>query len=225
MARVLVVDDDRRLAELVALALERAGYETDVAVDGREALAKVAVTPPDVILLDFEMPDMSAVEVLDALRRDGRRPTIPVVIFTGGRTTPADEVLGLRRGAIDYIRKGADLDVIRARLDGAILRQSDTSAEGSTITINGLRIDTAGGRVFVEDREVDLENRQFAVLAYLASRRGTVVSRTELLEEVWGTTYTGFQHAVDQTIYEIRKRLGDGTWIRTIPRRGYRFGG
>lgn len=207
------------------MALGRAGYDTDVAADGREALAKVATQPPDVILLDFEMPGMNAIDVIDALRREGGTTAIPVIIFTGGRTAPTDEVVGLRRGALDYVRKGTDLEVLRARIDNAVARHGRTTQPRQSIDVNGLRIDLAAARVYVKDREVELENRQFGVLVYLASRPGVVVSRNELLEQVWGTTYVGFQHAVDQAIYEIRKRLGDTKWIRTIPRRGYRLGG
>ena len=223
MARVLVVDDDRRLAELVALALSRAGYETDVAVDGREALAKVDSHPPDVILLDLEMPGLDGMAVLDALQGPAGNARIPTVVFTGGRTTPGDEIAGLRRGAVDFIVKGADTGVLLARIDNALRRSSGIRSPKNHITIGALSIDVAAARVTVADREVELENRQFALLCYLAERPGLVVARTELLEAVWGTTYSGFQHAVDQAVYEVRKRLGSRRWIETVPRRGYRF--
>lgn len=223
VARVLVVDDDRRLAELVAMALGRAGYDTDIAVDGREALARVAAHPPDVLLLDIEMPGVDGLSVLDALREPDGLSRIPAVVFTGGRTTPADEVIGFRHGAVDFVVKGTDVNVLLARIENALRRGSLRHTDRRDIAVGNLHVDVAASRVTVDGVEVDLENRQFALLCYLAERAGVVITRPELLEAVWGTTYSGFQHAVDQTVYEVRKRLGNRRWIETIPRKGYRF--
>src|ERR1700687_4464673 len=105
MAKLLVVDDEPRSAELTAQLLRRAGYVVDVAVSGTEALARVRVSSPDLMLLDYEMPDMEAPEVLDQLRSGADRIAFPVIIFTGARHSPSDQVIGIERGATDYIVK------------------------------------------------------------------------------------------------------------------------
>src|SRR5438309_3827632 len=117
-ARLLVVDDEPRTAEITAELLRRAGYAVDVALSGREALASVRSGTPDLMLLDYEMPDMDAPEVLDQLRDDD----FPVIILTGRRAGAGDQVLGLDRGAADYVLKGTDRQVLRARVAAALRR-------------------------------------------------------------------------------------------------------
>lgn len=222
MERILVVDDDPQLANVVARVVARAGYETDVAVSGQEALVKVAAVAPDVMLLDYEMPDLDGLAVMEALRQPDGTSQVPVLIFTGGRTTAEDEVEGLRNGAIDYIRKGAPQEVLLARIENA-LRPARLRASRTRIRHSTLLIDTQAAQVMLDGREIVLENRIFALLCYMAERPGIVVSRNELLENVWGTTYMGFQHSVDQAVYQLRKRLGDPAWIKTVQKKGYRF--
>src|SRR5438270_13326703 len=119
-ATVVVVDDERKAAELTAELLRRAGFNADVAVSGEEALAKAEAQPPDAMLLDFDMPDMDAPEVLDHLRRGGDRLPFPVLILTGARPGAGDQVLGLDRGATDYLLKGVDRQVLFARVKSAL---------------------------------------------------------------------------------------------------------
>src|ERR1700674_3254525 len=120
MAKLLVVDDEPRSAQLTAELLRRAGYMVDVAISGTEALARVRVSSPDLMLLDYEMPDMDAPEVLDQLRSGSDRVGFPVIILTGARSSPGDQVLGIERGATDYIAKGMDRQVLLARVRGAL---------------------------------------------------------------------------------------------------------
>lgn len=224
MANVLVVDDDRRLAEVVAQTLRGAGHQAQVAVGGSEALAIIERSNPDVVLLDYVLPDLDGAAVLDALREpDGSIP-IPVLIFTGGRFTPKDEIFGLRKGAVDYIDKGISRDVLVARIENAVrIHPRPAKPSRRVLRFGELELDLDAMRVTSSGVEVELENRQWALLAYLAQRPGRVVSRAELLEHVWGTAYVGFHHAVDQTVYEVRRRLGDRHWIETVRSRGYRF--
>ena len=119
-ARLLVVDDEPRTAELTAELLRRAGYAVDVALSGSEALASVRSGTPDLMLLDYEMPDMDAPEVLDELRSGADRLSFPVIILTGARPSPGDQVLSIERGAADYIAKGTDRQVLLARVRGAL---------------------------------------------------------------------------------------------------------
>ena len=223
MERVLVVDDDLRLAELVATTIARDGYVTEIAGSGGEALAKVARTPPDVMLLDFEMPEQDGLAVIEALRQpDGTTP-FPVVIFTGGRMTEHDEVMALQWGATDYIRKGADSAVVRARIDSALRPARLLRARCQRLDLGRLVVDMSAAQVILDGVELQIENRVYGLLCYLAQRAGQMVSRDELLENVWGTTYVGFHHSVDQAVYQLRKSLGDARWVKTIQRKGYRF--
>jgi DNA-binding response OmpR family regulator len=219
-ARLLVVDDEPRTAELTAALLRRAGYDVAVALTGGEALAHVREATPDLMLLDYEMPDMDAPEVLDLLRGDAKRLSFPVIILTGARPSAADQVLGIERGASDYITKGIDREVLLARVRGAL---RDRAAGSRPVMLGRLRIDPARLRVVLDGRDVKLEGRPLMVLQLLADRPGEVVSRVELLERVWGTNYLGFEHSVEQAVHEVRRALGEPRWIETVRGVGYRF--
>jgi len=220
-ARLLVVDDEPRTAEVTADLLRRAGYAVDVALSGREALASVRSGTPDLMLLDYEMPDMDAPEVLDQLRSGSDRLAFPVIILTGARPSPGDQVIGIERGAADYIAKGTDRQVLLARVRG-VLR--DRAAPASRVTVRGrLRLDMAQMQATLDGRPLKLEGRPLLTLHILAERPGEVVSRSELLERAWGSTYSGFEHSVEQAVHEIRRALGESGWIETVRGIGYRF--
>ena len=219
-ARLLVVDDEPRTAEVTAELLRRAGYVVDVALSGTAALASVRAGTPDLMLLDYEMPDMDAPEVLDQLRSGSDRLPFPVIILTGARSSPADQVLGIERGASDYISKGMDRQVLLARVRGAL---RDRTPAARALVRGRLRIDLAKMRVSLGGREVKLEGRPLLTLQILAERPGEVVSRTDLLDRAWGTTYAGFEHSVEQAVHEVRRALGEPGWIETVRGIGYRF--
>ena len=219
-ARLLVVDDEPRTAEVTAQVLRRAGYEVDVALSGGEALAHVRSVTPDLMLLDYEMPDMDAPDVLDQLRSGSERLSFPVIILTGARLSAADQVLGIERGASDYITKGMDRQVLLARVRGALRDR----AAGSRVVVRGrLRVDAAHMRVTIDGRDVKLEGRPLTVLQVLAERPDEVITRNELLERAWGTKYSGFEHSVEQAVHEVRRALGEPGWIETVRGIGYRF--
>ncbi len=210
-AKLLVVDDEPRTAELTAELLRRAGYVVEVAASGTEAVARARSSAPDLMLLDYEMPDMQAPEVLDELRSGADRVGFPVIIFTGARHSPGDQVLGIERGATDYIVKGTDRQVLLARVRGALRER----ASGDRVVVKGrLRVDMA---------TLKLERRPLLMLQLLASREGEVVTRAELLERVWGSTFKGFDHSVEQAAYELRRALKEPGWIETVRGIGYRF--
>jgi DNA-binding response OmpR family regulator len=219
-ARLLVVDDEPRNAELTAEVLRRAGYAVEVALSGGDAVAHVRSATPDLMLLDYEMPDMDAPEVLDLLRSGSDRVSFPVIILTGARLSAADQVLGIERGASDYIAKGTDRQVLLARVRGAL---RDRTAESRVLVRGRLRVDSVHMRVSMDGRDVKLEGRPLAVLQLLAERTGEVVTRGELLERAWGTTYAGFEHSVEQAVHEVRRALGEPAWIETVRGIGYRF--
>ncbi len=219
-ARLLVVDDEPRTAEVTAELLRRAGYAVDVALSGREALERVRAGSPDLMLLDYEMPDMDAPEVLDQLRSGSERIDFPVIILTGARPSPGDQVLGIERGAADYIAKGTDRQVLLARVRG-VLR--DRGRAGRITIRGGLRLDMSRMSATLDGRVLKLEGRPLMTLHILAERPGEVVPRAELLERAWGSTYAGFEHSVEQAVHEVRRALGEPGWIETVRGVGYRF--
>lgn len=218
--RLLVVDDEPRTAELTAELLRRAGYAVEIAVSGTDALQSVRSSSPDLMLLDYEMPDMEAPEVLDSLRSGADRIAFPVIILTGARHAAGDQVLGIEHGATDYIVKGTDRQVLLARVRGAL---RERAPEMRVIVSGRLRIDLARGQASLGDRALKLERRPMLMLQLLASRPGEVVARSELLERVWGTSYAGFEHSVEQAVHQIRRALKEPGWIETVRGIGYRF--
>jgi DNA-binding response OmpR family regulator len=219
-AKLLVVDDEPRTAELTAEILRRAGYSVDVAGSGGEALERVRAGSPDLMLLDYEMPDMEAPEVLDSLRSGGDRIPFPVIILTGARHAPADQVVGIERGAADFIVKGTDRQVMLARVRG-VLRER--AAHLGSVVRGRLSVDAARGEARLGDRPLKLERRPLLMLQVLAARSPDVVRRSELLDRVWGSTYSGFEHSLEQAVHQIRRELREPGWIETARGIGYRL--
>jgi DNA-binding response OmpR family regulator len=219
-AKLLVVDDEPRTAELTAELLRRAGYSVDVAASGTEALERIRAGSPDLMLLDYEMPDMEAPEVLDSLRSGTERMPFPVIILTGARHSPADQVVGIERGATDYIVKGTDRQVMLARVRGALRERS--AAPGAVVR-GRLHVDASRGEARLGTRHLKLERRPLLMLQLLAGRSGEVVPRAELLDRVWGSSYTGFEHSMEQAVHQIRRELREQGWIETVRGIGYRL--
>ena len=219
-AKLLVVDDEPRTAALTAELLRRAGYDVDVASSGGEALERVRVAAPDLMLLDYEMPDMEAPEVLDSLRSGADRVAFPVIILTGARHATGDQVVGIEHGATDFIVKGTDRQVLLARVRGAL---RDRAPGNDIVMVGKLRIDPRRSEARLDGRLLNLERRPLVLLAHLARRPGEVVVRAELLERVWGTSYKGFEHSLEQAVHVIRRELREPGWIETVRGIGYRF--
>ncbi len=219
-ARLLVVDDEPGTARVTAELLRRSGYEVEVAHGGVEAVERARSAPPDLMVLDYEMPDLEGPEVLEQLRQQSGRVPFPVVILTGARRETAEQVLGLERGAADYVLKGSDRQLLLARIRRALRDRAEAPAE---VVRGALRIDVSAWQAWLGERPLRLERRPFQVLLELASHEGKVLSRGELLRRVWGSDYSGFEHAVEQAVYAVRKQLGPEPWIETVARHGYRF--
>ena len=219
-AKLLVVDDEPRTAELTAELLRRAGYVVEVAASGGDALRSVHEATPDLMLLDYEMPDMDAPEVLDSLRSGAERIGFPVIILTGARHAPGDQVVGIERGATDYIVKGTDRQVLLARIRGA-LRERPPAA--GVVVRGRLKVDAAHGEARLGGRVLKLERRPLLMLQMLAGRSGEAVTRAELLDRIWGSTYAGFEHSLEQAVHQVRRELREPGWIETVRGIGYRF--
>jgi DNA-binding response OmpR family regulator len=219
-AKLLVVDDEPRMAEITAEILRRAGYVVDVARSGGEALERVRAGTPDLMLLDYEMPDMEAPEVLDSLRLGEVRIPFPVIILTGARHSPADQVVGIEHGATDYIVKGTDRQVILARVRGAL---RERAASPGTLVRGRLHVDASRGEARLGSRALKLERRPLMMLQLLAQRSDEVVPRSELLDRVWGSSYKGFEHSMEQAVHQVRRELREPGWIQTVRGIGYRL--
>src|SRR6266550_1155126 len=203
-AKLLVVDDEPRTAELTAEILRRAGYSVDVAGSGTEALEQVRLASPDLMLLDYEMPDMEAPEVLDSLRSGGERIAFPVIILTGARHSPADQVVGIERGATDYIVKGTDRQVMLARVRGALRERA--SAPGAVVR-GRLHVDAARGEARLGDRHLKLERRPLLMLQLLANRSGEVVSRAISSRSVGSDTGSSSRTELAGALHRLRSTL------------------
>ena len=219
-ARILVIEDDPELASLSMGVLERAGYEVFVAHTGAEGVRLSREKLPDLTILDFELPDMDAIEVLDVLREGANRTPCPVLILTGARHGPSDQVRGLEHGASDYLTKGLDRAIFLARIQAAL---REHRRDDAAIRRGGLLIDPHSGSVTLDGRVLDLDRKPMLLLYQLAKNEGAVLTRDELMRLVWSTNYDGFERSVDQAVYSARKALGDSGWIQTIPGFGYRF--
>jgi DNA-binding response OmpR family regulator len=220
VARILVVEDDPELARLSMGVLERAGYEVLVAHSGSECVRITRESPPDLTILDFELPDMDAIEVLDKLRNGSARTPNPVLILTGARHGASDQVRGLEHGASDYLAKGLDRAVFIARVQAAL---REHRSDDSAVRQGALVVDARRGAVTLRGQPVHMDRKPLLVLYQLAKRDGAVMTRDELLRTVWSSDYEGFERSVDQAVYSARKALGEQGWIQTVSGYGYRF--
>jgi two-component system, OmpR family, response regulator len=202
--RLLVVDDEEYITDLVAVGLRFVGFEVETAVDGRDALAKLATTAPDLVVLDISMPELDGVEVLQRMRRDG--VTVPVIFLTA-RDAPADRIQGLHLGADDYVTKPFSLEELLARIE-AVLRRTSTAPEHlKRLTVGDLSLDREGRDVVRAGHHVDMSRTEFNVLEFLVMNAGRVVSKQQILEHVWQYDFGGESTVVETYISYLRKKL------------------
>ncbi|HET7271451.1 MAG TPA: response regulator transcription factor [Rubrobacter sp.] len=223
--KVLVVDDERNLVNLIRGYLEREGFEVYEALDGNAAVVRARSVEPDVVILDWMLPGMDGMEVLRELRRSSEA----YVIMLTARTEEMDRIVGLSAGADDYLIKPFSPGELVARIR-AMLRRPRGGLPGAEVPLEfgELTIDPARREVRLRGEEVDLTALEFDLLAALASRPGLVFTRNQLLERVWGDTYFGSDHVVDVHVANLRKKIGDDfanpRFVRTVRGVGYRFG-
>jgi two-component system OmpR family response regulator len=219
--RLLVVEDDRKLVRALARGLEREGYAVDAAYTGEEALARASACDYDAVVLDVMLPGVDGFSVCEELRRRPR--WVPVLMLTA-RADVADRIRGLDAGADDYLVKPFDFGELVARVR-ALLRRG--APERPAVVVAGdLAVDPASRSVTRAGRRVELSAREFAVLELLARRAGQVVSRTELLEEIWHDDHDGSPNIVDVYVGYLRKKLEGPTGprlIRTVRGVGFRL--
>jgi two-component system alkaline phosphatase synthesis response regulator PhoP len=220
-AKILLVDDERSILDLVTAYLKPEGYQVYTAIDGPSALKAARSFKPDLIVLDVMLPGMDGVEVLSQLRRESG---VYVILLTA-KAEETDKIVGLSVGADDYLTKPFSPRELVARIKAALrrLRSGQSLADQTVLTFPHIRIDTGSRRVFVDDEEIELTSIEFELLRALAEHAGRVLSREQLLEKVWGYDYYGEVRVVDVHVGHIRRKLGDDRFIATVRGAGYRF--
>jgi two-component system alkaline phosphatase synthesis response regulator PhoP len=224
---VLVVEDDGPIRALVAEICRQQGHEALEAANGANAIELGRAAQPDLVLVDWVLPDISGTEVILELRRQG--VLSPMVMLTG-RSTKTDEVVGLEIGADDYITKPFDSRILAARINAhlrrTVLAESGAGREG-VVTVGALQIDSAARRVRVGDEEIVLTLTEFNLLAVLAANPERVLTRAQLRDKVWGYPHDLDDHSVDPHVQRLRRKLSDmpaaGVTLDAIPGLGYRL--
>jgi DNA-binding response OmpR family regulator len=224
VTRVLLAEDDPAIAEPLARALGREGYDVEVRGNGEGALA-VAADGVDLVVLDLGLPDIDGLDVCRRMRLDG--VTAPVLVLTA-RADEVDTVVGLDAGADDYVTKPFRLAELLARVR-ALLRRGGTEAGGepSAATVQGVRVDAASRRAWVGDGELQLTAKEFDLLRVLLRSAGSVVTREQLMREVWETEWWSSTKTLDMHVSWLRRKLGDDAtnprFITTVRGVGFRF--
>ncbi|WP_128380192.1 response regulator transcription factor [Streptomyces cavernae] len=216
--RLLIVEDEKRLALSLAKGLAAEGYAVDVVHDGREGLHRASEGGYDLVVLDIMLPGLNGYRVCAALRAAGH--DVPILMLTA-KDGEYDEAEGLDTGADDYLTKPFSYVVLVARVK-ALLRRRGPSGGSPVLNVGDLRLDTAARRVHVDGTEVALTAKEFAVLEHLAVRSGELVSKADILEHVWDFAYDGDPNIVEVYISALRRKLGAG-FIRTVRGAGYRL--
>lgn len=209
--KILLVEDEEKLARMVELELRYEGYEVEKAFDGRTGLDKALTGEFDLVLLDIMLPALSGMEVLRRLRKESQ---LPVIMLTA-RDTVVDKVAGLDSGADDYITKPFEIEELLARIRAA-LRKHPARPEGETLTAGPLVMDADRHEVTVKGTTVELTRREFDLLKYLLENKERVISRESLLDNVWGFDFVGETNAVDVYIRFLRSKIDEAFDIKLI---------
>ena len=225
MARILFVEDEVALSDLVRSHLEKEGHTVEQAFDGKQALAAADKVRPDLVILDWMLPGVDGLTVCKELRR---KHVMPILMLTA-RGEVADRVTGLQVGADDYLGKPFSIVELAARV-GSLLRRvaidnaAATADTSMPVTFGTLVLDFVGHRATLAGSELDLSRREMDLLELLLQHPGRTFSREFLLERLWGTDFDGLDRAVDTQMVRLRRKLGDlGACIETVWGVGYRF--
>ena len=223
--RVLVVDDERNVTDVVERYLSNEGYEVAIARDGMECLRLAWQWHPDLLVLDLMLPQLDGLEVCRRLRQDTE---LPIIMLTA-RSDEADRVVGLEMGADDYLVKPFSPRELVARVKAVLRRTAPAMARAASGSLRfaGITIDPQARSVAVEGRDVQLTAREFDLLLYLASHRGQVLSRCQIMDQVWDYTYAGYASTVTVHIRRLREKIEVNPmrpkYIKTVWGVGYKF--
>ncbi len=221
--KILIVEDEAPIREMIVFHLVRAGYETIEAADCRSARRLLADERPDLALIDWMLPDMSGLELTRMLKRDQGNEDLGIIMLTA-KAEEYDKIAGLEGGADDYVTKPFSPRELLARIQAVLRRASSSDAE--VITAGVLELDAAGHRVSVSGKEVRVGPTEYRLLRFLMTHSDRVYSRTQLLDRVWGANVYVEERTVDVHVRRLRKALGEtgaDSYIQTVRGAGYRF--
>jgi two-component system, OmpR family, phosphate regulon response regulator PhoB len=225
MKRVLIVEDEKDLAELLAFNLEKEGYAATCVHDGKVGLERASADIPDLILLDLMLPELLGTEVCKALRKDQKTAHIPIIMITA-KGDEIDRVVGFEVGADDYIVKPFSMREMTLRVK-AVMRRFEHEAQipiSELFSIGDIVIDKQRHTVMSAGLEIELTSTEFKLLLYLAEKKGCVQSREQLLQKVWGYNITGDSRTIDTHVTRLRGKLGaPGDVIKTVRGFGYKI--
>lgn len=222
--KVLVVDDEAAILDMIRFALEQVEMEVHTAVSAYEALVDINDDRPDIILMDWMMPGVSGIELTRRLRKDSNTRDIPIIMLTA-RVTEDDKVSGLEAGADDYLVKPFSPRELIARIN-AVMRRSDPGDDSGQITVGRLQMDMISRRVLSDGQEIHLGPTDYRLLEFFMANTGRVFSRTQLLDRVWGANVYLEERTVDVHIRRLRKALENAnasSYLQTARGHGYRF--
>lgn len=226
--KILVVDDEKDIVDLIAYNLEQDGFAVIKACDGKQALERVNAEKPDLLILDLMMPGLPGMEVCRMIRRQESTASLPIIMLTA-KSDPIDKILGLEMGADDYIAKPFHVRELIARVR-AVLRRSERQQEEAppeSFTFKELHMDSGSCRVTVDGRPVELSSREFKLLRFFIGHPGRVYSRDQLLDRVWGDESFVEPRTVDVHVSRLRAAIepdpSNPRYILTVRGLGYRF--
>ena len=221
--KILIADDDNNICELLRLYLQKDGFQTAVANDGRQAVNMVKTYQPDLILLDVMMPELDGWQVCREIRKDNDTP----IIMLTAKGEVFDKILGLELGADDYISKPFDTKEVIARIKAVLRRTADkTSDESKIVRFDKLEVNLTNYELIVDGKQIDAPPKELELIYHLASNPNRVYTRDQLLDEVWGFDYFGDSRTVDVHVKRLREKLENvsSNWaLRTVWGVGYKF--
>ena len=213
LGKVLVVEDESKLARFIELELRHEGYDVVLAEDGRVGIEKFYEEEPDIILLDLMLPELNGIEVCRRLRKES---DVPIIMLTAKGET-MDKIAGLDSGADDYITKPFAIEELFARMRVALRRSANSNdSNGNVLTLHDLKIGISRRMVYYKDNEVELTKREFELLTYLVKNKNIVISREQILNQVWGYDYIGETNVVDVYVRYLRTKIDDKFGVKLI---------
>lgn len=223
LQRILIVEDDQDIAELVAHQLVKSGYEVDIVSAGDEVLPALERQFANLVVLDLMLPGLSGLDVCRAIRAHANFADIPIIMVTA-RTEETDRIVGLELGGDDYITKPFSPKELTARVGAVLRRTNRTKTTSETLTLGSLSVDLNQHTVSVDGRDVRLTAKEFLLLKYLIEHKSRVLSRDVLLSDVWGYSYTGGTRTVDVHVRRLREKIPVlSRLIVTVKQFGYKL--
>ena len=223
MTRILVVEDDRDIGDLVTRYLEKADYVVELLSSGREALRALTERPPDLLILDLMLPQVDGLDICRAARASAQTAAIPIIMLTA-RAEESERIVGLELGADDYMAKPFSPSELVARVRALLRRAHRQPSAASTLTYGPIVMDAERHTVSSNGKDVTLTAKEFLLLEYLLRHKGRVLSRDLLLTDVWGYKYTGGTRTVDVHVRRLREKLSSlGDAIVTVKQFGYKL--